>query len=130
MSVLGAPPVQFGPVPDIAEWTGTAYFDINVPVGDTLLASFRTDVFAQSEISFSWTGDTDNPGTDLPGYGLVNLRLGLENPDSGWSVAGIVKNVGDKVYYVGGLGFGSLFTYNLAVPGEPRTYQFELRYSF
>jgi iron complex outermembrane receptor protein len=34
------------------------------------------------------------------------------------------------VYYTGGLGFGSLFTYNLAVPGLPRTYGVELSYHF
>jgi iron complex outermembrane recepter protein len=130
VSVLGGDAVAFGPVPDVAEWSGTAYAEVGFPVGDSLRGSFRTEVFGQTEVTFSSTANTDNPGTTLPGYGLVNVRLGLDNEASGWTLAAIVKNVGDKEYYVGGLGFGSLFSYNLAVPGEPRTYQMELRYRF
>jgi iron complex outermembrane receptor protein len=129
VSVLGGPPVGFGPVPDVPEWSGSAYADFGFPVGD-LRGSFRAEVFSQTEVTFSSTADAENPGTTLPGYSLVNLRLGLDSADGSWSVAGLVRNAADKVYYVGGLGFGSLFTYNLAVPGEPRTYQMELRYRF
>jgi iron complex outermembrane receptor protein len=116
-------------VPDVADWSGTAYADFGFPVGD-LRGSFRAEVFSQTEVTFSSTADVANPGTTLPGYSLINLRLGLDSANGSWSVAGLVRNAADKVYYVGGLGFGSLFTYNLAVPGEPRTYQAELRYRF
>jgi iron complex outermembrane receptor protein len=129
VSVLGGDPVAFGPVPDVADWSGTAYADFGFPVGD-LRGSFRAEVFSQTEVTFSSTADVANPGTTLPGYSLINLRLGLDSANGSWSVAGLVRNAADKVYYVGGLGFGSLFTYNLAVPGEPRTYQAELRYRF
>lgn len=130
VSVLGGAPVTFGPVPDISEWSGTAYVEASATVGASLRASVRLDAYAQSSFSFSSTGDSENPGTMLPGYGLLNLRLGLDDPEAGWSVAGVVKNVFDRTYYVGGLGFGSLFTYNLAVPGATRTYELNLRYAF
>lgn len=130
VSVLGGSPVAFGPVPDVAEWSGVAYAEFGMPVGSSLRATVRAEVYAQTDVTFSSTANTENPGTTLPGYGLVNLRIGLENPGAGWSVAGVVKNLADRVYYVGGLGFGSLFTYNLAVPGEPRTYHVEARYKF
>lgn len=130
VNVLGGAAVPFGPVPDVAEWSGVAYAEVAAPIGPRLRASFRAETYAQTDVTFSSTGDTVNPGTTLPGYGLVNLRVGLEDADAGWSVAAVVKNAFDREYYVGGLGFGSLFTYNLAVPGEPRMYSVEARYRF
>jgi len=45
-------------------------------------------------------------------------------------LAAYVKNAFDETYYVGGIGFKSLFAVNTVIPGAPRTYLFEARYSF
>ena len=74
-------------------------------------------------------GNTLNPGTEIPGYTIANFRAGIDS-DSGWSFSANVKNAFDKVYYVGGIGFASLFAINTVIPGAPRTYFVEARYRF
>lgn len=130
VSVLGAPPVAFGPVPDVARWSGVAYAELGAPITDEIRSTFRAEMYGQTASTFSSTANTENPGTGIPGYGLLNFRLGVEQTKAGWSVSGNLKNALNKVYYVGGVGFGSLFTYNTVVPGDPRTWQIELRYRF
>ena len=41
-----------------------------------------------------------------------------------------VNNIFDKEYFVGGIGLGTAGGYNLAVPGEPRTYGVDLSFRF
>lgn len=130
VQVFANPLVIFGPYPDTPEWNASAYAEVNVPVSDSIEASLRGDVYHQSVSYFGSTNDTINPHTDLPGYTLTNLRLGFESKDAGWSLAGIVKNVFDKTYYVGGLAFYSLFSLNTVVPGEPRTFLVEAKFKF
>ena len=130
VQVFANPLVIFGPYPDTPEWNASAFAEVTAPVSDGIEASLRGDVYHQSVSYFGSTNDTINPHTDLPGYTLTNLRLGFENKDAGWSVAGIVKNVFDKTYYVGGLAFYSLFSLNTVVPGEPRTFLVEAKFKF
>ncbi len=130
VSVLGGDPVGFGPVPDTPRRSGAAYAEFGGNVMDQTRLALRLEAYGQSQSTFSSTGDSVNPGSTLPGYGLINARLSLESQNSGWSVAAVGKNLANKVYYVGGIGFGSLFTYNLAVPGMPRTFAVEARYKF
>jgi iron complex outermembrane receptor protein len=130
VSILGSPAVSFGPVPDVARWSGVAYGELSVPVSNDYKASLRTEFYAQTASSFSSTANTLNPGTGIPGYGLLSVRVGLDETKSGWSIYGNLKNALNKVYYVGGVGFGSLFTFNTIVPGDPRTWQIEARYRF
>lgn len=130
VSVLGGAPIAFGPVPDTPRRSGSAYAEFGRNVMDQTRLSLRLEAYGQSPSTFSSTGDSVNPGSTIPGYGLVNARLGLESENAGWSVAAVGKNLTNKVYYVGGIGFGSLFTYNLAVPGLPRTFALEARYKF
>jgi iron complex outermembrane receptor protein len=107
-----------------------AYGELSVPVSNDYKASLRTEFYAQTASSFSSTANTLNPGTGIPGYGLLSVRVGLDETKSGWSIYGNLKNALNKVYYVGGVGFGSLFTFNTIVPGDPRTWQIEARYRF
>lgn len=130
VQVLGNPQVAFGPFPDVAKWSGNVYGEVAAPIGDALRSTFRADYYAQSSTYYSSTANTLNPNTKLPGYGLLNLRAGLESERSGLSVAAIVKNVTKKVYYVGGFALGSLFTLNTVLPGSPRTFLAEVRYRF
>ncbi len=130
VSVLGNPEVAFGPYPDTPEWSGSVFADIRVPVGDRYTASLRSEVYDQSETFFSSTNNTLNPGTRIPGYTVANFRLTLEDEAAGWAVSAHVKNAFDETYYVGGIGFASLFAVNTVIPGAPRTYMLEARYSF
>jgi iron complex outermembrane receptor protein len=129
VAVIGNPSTEFGPYPDTPEWSGSTYASATVPVG-ALELRLRGDFYAQTSTWFSSTGATLNPGTQIPGYGLTNLQIGLEKPGTGWSVSANVKNAFDKVYYVGGIGFSSLFAVNTVIPGAPRTYSVEARYRF
>ena len=129
VSVLGGAPVVFGTYPDVAEWSGAAFVSVEAPVSNDLTANLRGDVYAQSKTFFSSTANL-NPGAELPGYALVNLRVGLKSETGGWSIAGLVKNLFEETYYVGGVALGELFQTNSAVPGEPRTWQVELRFEF
>jgi len=130
VAVLGNPSAEFGPYPDTPEWSGSVFADLNFPVADGLRLSLRGDAYAQTAIWFSSTGASLNPGTQIPGYGTVNFRVGLEDPAAGWSVSANVKNAFDRTYYVGGIGFSSLFAVNTVIPGAPRTYSVEARYRF
>lgn len=130
VSVLGNPAAEFGPYPDTPKWSGSLFAEVTIPVSEHLKLSVRGEGYGQSSSWFSSTGASLNPGTQIPGYGTANFRIGLENPGAGWSVAGVVKNAFDKTYYVGGIGFSSLFAVNTVIPGAPRTYSVEARYRF
>jgi iron complex outermembrane recepter protein len=130
VSVLGNPEVAFGPYPDTPEWSGSIFADISFPVADRYTASLRSEVYDQSETYFSSTNNTLNPGTRIPGYTVANFRLALEDEEAGWTVAAHIKNAFDETYYVGGIGFASLFAVNTVIPGAPRTYMLEARYRF
>lgn len=129
VSVSGGTPVEFGTYPDTAEWSGSAFGQVTVPVSAAMELTFRTDVYAQESLWFTSTGNL-NPNTELPGFGLVSFRIGLQDEAAGWSVSANLKNAFDKVYWVGGVALGELFQTNTAVPGEPRTFLLETRYRF
>ena len=129
VSIGGGAPVEFGTYPDTPKWSGAVYGEIEAPVTDAITASLRSDLYSQSSFFFSSTGN-NNPGARIDGYRLVNFRLGLEDQTAGWSIAGLVKNAFNRVYYVGGIATGELFQFNTAVPGSPRTFLAELRYKF
>ena len=80
-----------------------------------------------------WSSSTDstlNPGTQIPGYGIANFRLGVEDDGAGWSLSANIKNAFNRTIYVGGIGFTSLFAINTVIPGAPRTYVVDARYKF
>jgi iron complex outermembrane receptor protein len=129
VSVLGNPSVAFGPYPDTPEWSGTLFAEGRFALSGTLSASIRGDVYNQTSSWVSSTGDTLNPGTEIDGYTIANFRAGIDS-DTGWSLSASVKNAFDETYYVGGIGFASLFAINTVIPGAPRTYFVEARYRF
>lgn len=129
VSVSGGAPVAFGTYPDAPKWTGSVFAALKAPVTDRLEASLRGDVYAQTKTYFSSTGNL-NPGTVLPSYELVNVRLAIEDKEAGWTISGLVKNLFKKTYYVGGVALGELFQLNTAVPGDPRTFMVSARMKF
>ena len=130
VSIAGSAPIAFGPFPDLPEYSGTVYAEAKAPIAGDLQASLRGDIYGQTKTFFSSSARALNPGARIPGYTLVNARAALENEQVGWSVSALVKNLFDKVYYVGGLPFESVFALNTAVPGEPRTFLVEARFDF
>jgi iron complex outermembrane recepter protein len=129
VSIDGGAPVVFGTYPDTPKWSGSAFGEVTVPVSSKLAVSLRGDVYGQTGTFFSSTANT-NPGAKLPGYKLVNFRIGLGDEQMGWQASFSMKNALNEVYYVGGVGLGELFQLNTAVPGEPRTFFGEIRYRF
>jgi iron complex outermembrane recepter protein len=130
VAVLQNPEVEFGPYPDQPDWSGSVFADISFPIADSLTGSLRADVYTQTSSYFTSTADTLNPGSKIDGYTITNFRLGVANEDAGWEVAAYLKNAFDETYYVGGIGFASLFAVNTVIPGAPRTYMVEARYQF
>lgn len=130
VSVLGNPTVAFETYPDTPEWSGSAFGEIAAPISAAMRASLRADVYSQTSTYFSSTGTTLNPGTQITGYTIANFRLGVEDQDAGWSLSANLKNAFNRTYYVGGIGFSSLFALNSVIPGDPRTFLVEARYKF
>lgn len=122
----------YGPVADTPKFSGSAYAQVLVPVGDDAgELSLRADVYGQTGQYFSNASASLSPDTKLPGYFLVNLRASWDNVmNSGFSIAAYGKNVGNRGYFVGGMPLGNALGHNAAAVGEPRTYGLELGYKF
>jgi iron complex outermembrane receptor protein len=124
--------LTYGPYADTPRESGSAYALFELPVQKALGSmSVRAEVYAQARQYFSNLDATVAPNTQLPGYGIVNLRYDWSAIDgSGFGLAAYAKNVTDKAYYVGGLAQGAGLGYNLANPGQPRTFGAEVTYRF
>lgn len=126
---------QYGPYSDTPRWAGSAFTQVFLPTPDPTWGQFsvRADMFAQTGFYFGSLNNTVEPGTHIPGYGIVNFRVGLDDiGDRGISIAAYVKNAFDHTYFVGGLPTSSANVYSTteAVPGAPRTFYFEGRVAF
>jgi iron complex outermembrane receptor protein len=115
--------IPFDSYPDAPRWSGSFYADIKLPVpSDVGDMHLRTDVFGQTSSFFSNNNGSITPGTQLPGYGTVALRLSLNSiRGSNVSAAVYAKNLLDKVYYQAGYTEGASGGFNTAIVGEPRT---------
>jgi iron complex outermembrane recepter protein len=123
----------FGPYGDSPRFSGSVFAEVNMPLVDNYgTLTYRVDSFAQSSFYFSNTADTFTPGSQVPGYALVNMRLDWANPfgAKGWTVGAFVKNLADRLYYLGGTGSAQATSFEAALPGPPRTYGLVLRYAF
>ena len=129
ISVAGGAPVEFLTYPDTPEWSGSVFGEINVPVHETVSASFRSDLYSQSLFWTTGTGNR-NAGANIKGYTLVNFRAGIEDSKTGLSFAAHLKNAFNRVYYVGGIATGELFQFNTVTPGAPRTFMAEAKLRF
>lgn len=128
VNALGTPQV-YDQLPDSPTYSATLYADITAPLSPTIDGILHADGFAQAK-SFTVPNSTNYAGTTMPAYALLNLRAGIQVKNYGLTITGNVKNVLDKVYYVGGVGAGELYQVNTLVPGTPRTFTLELRYKF
>lgn len=119
----------FDRVPDAPQVTGTAFMNVSVPVSGGLAVIGGSSVYYQTK-SFTSPRSLNFAGTTLPGYVVVDFRLGLEDENAGWSLNANLKNAFDRVYYVGGLAAGEVYQVNSLVVGSPRTMTVEARFKF
>jgi iron complex outermembrane receptor protein len=124
--------LTFSTFPDTPEWSGSAYGRVDIPTPPELGAvSFRADVYAQTSTWFTSLGRSLSPGTELPHYSVVNMRLDwrkiLRSP---LALALYVRNLQNKAYFQGGFANGPAAGVNVASPAPPRMYGAELNYTF
>ena len=113
------------------EWTTSAgVFYNTLLVGDigltgSIIYSYRTDVFFEPE-------NEPINGLDISedSYGLLNLRLGIENLAQGWSIIAFANNALDEEYLVDAGNTGGSFGNPTFVAGPPAFYGVQLNYAF
>ena len=132
LSPLGGPVVPFDSYSDAPKWSGSVFGEVTLPLsGDLGKVKFRADVFGQTKIYFSNNEGSLTPRTHLPGYATADLRLSWNQiKGSGFSIAGYVKNVIDKLYYNSGYVEGGSGGFNTAIWGAPRTIGGEVTFRF
>ena len=130
--VLNTVPYLYGPVADTPKFSGTVWAKVTFPSPAEIGAiSLRGDLYGQTSQYFSNASASRVPDVRLPGYALVNMRLGWDAiMGSGISAAAYVRNLGNRGYFVGGMPLGSALGHNSAAVGEPRTYGLELSVKF
>jgi iron complex outermembrane receptor protein len=123
----------YGPFADTAKASGVIYGQATLHETDQVgRFSLRGEVYAQTHVFFSSSANAITPGTRLPGYALLNARLGWDNVmgHAGLSADLFGKNLTDKEYFTGGIPLGASLGVNNASVGEPRTYGVELTAKF
>jgi iron complex outermembrane receptor protein len=124
--------LRFGPYADTPRWTGNVFGEAREPLPGTLgELALRADYYLQSTQLFSNLEATINPGTELPSYHLLNMSLTWDKIGATGLQASLYgRNLTNEQYYVGGIPQGADLGLNQAIPGKPRMYGIELRYSF
>jgi iron complex outermembrane receptor protein len=130
-TVLDGAQLTYGPYGEAPRVAGTVFGRVKLPtpaeLGDMYL---RADVYAQSSEYFSSLNNTITPGSQIPGYALLNLRYDWQTPLPALTVSGFAKNVLNRDYWAGGYATGPVLGANGASPGLPRMYGVELHYKF
>lgn len=78
------------------EWTGTAGFTYEIPVGDWTVGA-TGDAFYSSSY---FTGETLSPGAKQGSFARFDASLRLRSPENRWELALIGRNLGDKRYII------------------------------
>ncbi len=124
--------IDFDSYPDSPKFAGTFGADVTLPIPEELgKLILHGEVYAQTSTFFSSNNGSVTPGTELPGYHDVSMRLSWNNiKESQVSAAIFVKNLTDELYYVSGYALGAAGGYNTGYPGEPRTIAGEVSLKF
>ena len=131
-SLLFGNPVTYGPFGDVPRFSGSVYADStwSLPDGKGAL-TYHVDLYGQSAFYFSNLGGTIQPGTALPPYTLLNMRLDWDDIlGKGVKVSLFVKNLTDRLYYTGGSPGAQNYSVESATFGMPRTYGIVIRETF
>ena len=124
--------VSFSTFQDTPRWSGTIYGNFQLPVPDAWGdMNIHAEVYYQSTVYISSLYQSLDPGTKMPNYALVNLRYDWANiMGSGFSAGAYVNNLLDRRYYLGGYALGADVGINTFIPGAPRQFGVELKYTF
>jgi iron complex outermembrane receptor protein len=124
--------VDYGPFGDVPRFSGSVYGDATWRLpADKGSLNYHVDVYGQSAFYFSNLGGTIQPGTQLPEYTVLNMRLDwAEMFGKGVKLSLFVKNVTDRLYYTGGSAGAQNFSVESATFGMPRTYGVVIRSDF
>jgi iron complex outermembrane receptor protein len=108
-------------------WSGVAGATYVVPISSSL--EFHANVNEKYNSSYNTGSDLD-PRKLQGGYGLVNARLGLGQPDGKWTVEIWGTNLANKGYYQ--VAFDAPIQYNQvdAFLADPRTFGITARTKF
>lgn len=90
-------------------------------VGLFLNANYRSSVFFDA---------ANSDFAAQKAYWLGNARLSYAVDDGRWEVAGFVRNIGDKRYYISRFDLRDPFGLVQGITGTPRSYGVELNYRF
>ncbi|WP_346239339.1 TonB-dependent receptor [Niabella insulamsoli] len=116
-------------LPGISRWSGSVggeYATASALFGRANQFFVAFDFFARSGFSSS---PTPSAFLNVPGYGILNLRLGFR-ASKGFSVFGWGRNVLNKNYFEQLLPAGGNAGHYVAVLGDPQTYGVTLTYAF
>lgn len=108
-------------------WSGSATAAYQTPISDSLM--FYSSL--TEKYNSAYNTDLSNATTGIqPGYGVLNLRLGVGGPDGKWAVEVWSENLADKGYYQ--VAFTGPFQIGQtdAFLGDPRTFGVTLRAKF
>ena len=84
--------------PQAPQWKGSANFDWTPSLGNLPFEGLVQGAWSyQSKVNYLLSQD---PRTVQPGYGILNLTVGIRQPDKHYEVALFVNNMFDKQYYV------------------------------
>lgn len=131
-STLFGDPVTYGPFGEVPRFSGSIYGDTQWKLPDNKGSlNLHVDVYGQSSFYFSNLGGTVLPGTQLPAYTLVNMRLDWADVlGKGVKVGLFVKNLANRLYYTGGDAAALDFSVDSAAFGMPRTFGIVVRADF
>lgn len=116
----------------VPTWSVSAGGDVSQPIGDSPIGGLGPiELYSHADYSYRtnyYTVVSDSRYGKVPGYGVVNLRVGLRTEDGHWDLSGWAKNLTNKNY-------DSTLAVNntglvTAILGDPRTYGVTLRTSF
>ncbi|WP_077146064.1 TonB-dependent receptor [Sphingopyxis sp. KK2] len=112
-------PFSFSP-----KWSYNLGADYNTPIGDDGLSLFVGTSYAyRSSTSVNFGID---PRYDIPSYGLLGAKLGVENKDAGWRATLWADNITNK-YYITNVNQGGTDTI-ARYAGMPATYGVRLSF--
>jgi iron complex outermembrane recepter protein len=131
-STLFGNPVTYGPYGDVPRFSGSVYADTQWKLPDSKGSiGLHADLYGQSTLYISNLAGTVQPGTQLPAYTVLNMRLDWANIfDKGVKVSVFAKNLTNKLYYTGGSAGSLDWGDNSATYGAPRTFGVEIRQNF
>jgi iron complex outermembrane receptor protein len=121
------------PLAGSSKWTASLGGEDDQPLpeyrGHATIAYFGGDILLRS--NFYSTSD-DSKYSNVPGYGIANIRFGIKQANGAWDLSGWIDNVTNTRYYIFRYDYNQLPLYNLLTGqvGDPLTFGVTLRAKF